>query len=51
MKFLRLGSEKNIVDTVSRNQTQRENVRTTFRKWIQEANLSDLNVKRYRAVQ
>ena len=39
VKFLRIESEKNIIDTVSRSRSQRENVRGTFRDWINKARL------------
>ena len=37
VKFLRLDSERNIVDIVSKNSRQRTSVRDTFTKWIREA--------------
>ena len=41
VKFLRLGSENDVVDTVSRNVQQREKVREACRKWISEAKFKD----------
>ena len=37
VKFLGLQSEKNIIDTVSRNSGQRQRVREICRGWINEA--------------
>ena len=37
VKFLGLESEKNIIDTVSRNSGQRQMVREICKSWIEEA--------------
>ena len=37
VKFLRLQSEKQIIDTVSRNSAQRQMVRDICKGWIEEA--------------